>query len=106
MEEFADSFVDAYRLGLAECKDKIAQAFLELDLSNIVDIEPKEWEEDGDEVADVEGADLVGIEEVTVKVAIVEATANVEEVIIKATIGAPKADSTRVTEGLATGLEE
>lgn len=52
--------MDAYRLGFAKCMGKVAQAFLELDLSVIIDLEPKKEEEEEKEGEAINGATETG----------------------------------------------
>lgn len=106
LEELVDGFVDANRFRFTESKDKVAQAFSELDLSNVINIDLENQEEDGKGVVDADGAKLLGSKEVTTETAIAKATGNVEEVIAEATIEAPKANSTGVTEGPMASLEK
>lgn len=67
-------------------------------MSNIVDIELEEQEEDGKGAFDMEEAKPVGIKEVIIKARTIEATIDAKEVIVEAIIRAPKAYSTRVFE--------
>lgn len=83
LKELVESLVDSYRLWFAKYKDKVAQAFSELDSSNIIDIELEE-EGDADEAADTaKEAKVVGTKEVVAK-AIADAEEARAEAIIRA----------------------
>lgn len=93
LEELVESSMEAYQFGFAECKSNVAQAFPELEPSNIVDVEPKEGE--GEAVEETSKrvtktkAKPVGLEEVTTKGHAAKVTAGVKEFVTKAFVGAP-----------------
>lgn len=75
LKELAMGSTDAYKLKFTKCKDKVAQDFPKLDLSIIVNIEPKEVEGYAKEAIDiVEEAEVIGTEEVIVEAFVAKAT--------------------------------
>lgn len=98
--------MDAFKLSFFECKKKVAQTFLGLDMSKIVDVEPEgedeggEGEEATEEVAKIE-VEPVGIEEVP------EVTTRVEGAeIIEVVIGTLEAYLSPIPQELAMGPKE
>lgn len=82
-EELVESSMEAYQVRFTECKDKVAQAFSELDMSNIINVETNEGEGEGkatEETTEGEArtkAESIGIKAVTSKGHVIEMTTNV-----------------------------
>lgn len=93
LEELAEAFANAYWLGIANCKDKVTQAFLELDPSKIIDIELKEQEQDANRVVDTKEVEVANTK--------VVAEAHIAEAIADT----PEADSIEAPEGLIAKLK-
>lgn len=105
-DEVAKGCLDAFYLRFAECKKKVAEAFLRLDLDSIINIEPEENGGEGEGKEAIEGKVKIEDEPVSLEEA-PEATTRAEAIeIAEVVVGTFEANLAPILEDLVMGPGE